>query len=406
MFPGKQINTFMACDLFNTFKINFMKLYSPLLFVALVFAACNKQEIALTSPQSLQVASSAKQHNTGNIKTRVLNNTLNYPWEITWGPDNMIWFTEREGRVKKINPQTGAVTHIATIAEVASTTNFNGLLGMAIHPQFSSNPYVYLAYNYFDAQGSYMEKIARYTYNGVTLGSPLTLVDGIIGKIGGMFIHNGSRLMIGPDMKLYATTGDANLRFELPQNTAKLNGKVLRVNLDGSIPSDNPYGNAVWSIGHRNPQGLTYGNNRWYSSEHGETTDDEINIIERARNYGWPYVEGYCNLPAEQTFCAANNVKEPIYAWTPVIAPCGINYYNNNEIAQWKNSLLVTSLKGKRLVQMKLNSDGSTVEGVHEYFNNQFGRLRDVAVSPEGIVYICTDNGNNQDMIIEVTKGK
>jgi glucose/arabinose dehydrogenase len=316
----------------------------------------------------------------------------------------MIWFTEREGRVKKMNPQTGAVTNIATIADVASTTNFNGLLGMAIHPQFRTNPYVYLVYNYFDAQQRYMEKIVRFTYSGGTLVSPMILVDGIVGKIGGDFIHNGSRLMIGPDMKLYATTGDANLRFGLPQNPNSLNGKVLRINLDGSIPADNPYGNQVWTIGHRNAQGLVNANGRWYSSEHGETTDDEINIIERGRDYGWPYVEGFCDLPAEQTFCAANNVREPIYAWTPTIAPSGMDYYNNNAIAQWKNSLLVTFLKGRRLIQMKLSDDGSTIEGVHEFFNGQFGRLRDVAISPAGTVYISTDNGNNQDMIIEVTK--
>jgi glucose/arabinose dehydrogenase len=379
-----------------------MKQISFVLLLAFSLAACQKEAITPGDPQSL--SANAKPDNTGNITTRVLNSSLNFPWEIIWGPDNMIWFTEREGRVKKMNPQTGAVTNIATIAEVASTTNFNGLMGMAIHPQFSTHPYVYLVYNYFDAQQRYMEKIVRFTYGGGTLVSPMTLVDGIVGKIGGDFIHNGSRLVIGPDMKLYATTGDANLRFDLPQNPNSLNGKVLRVNLDGTIPADNPFGNAVWSIGHRNAQGLVNANGRWYSSEHGETTNDEINIIERARNYGWPYVEGFCDLPAEQTFCAANNVKEPIYAWTPTIAPSGMDYYSNNAIAQWKNSLLVTFLKGRRLIQMKLSDDGSTVEGVHEFFNGQFGRLRDVAISPNGTVYIATDNGNNQDMIIEVTK--
>lgn len=205
-------------------------------------------------------------------------------------------------------------------------------------------------------------------------------------------------------MKLYITTGDANLRFTLPQSTTSLNGKVLRVNLDGTIPADNPYGNAVWAIGFRNSQGLIFGNGKLYSSEHGETTNDEINIIERARNFGWPYVEGFCDLPAELTFCAGNNVKEPLYAWTPTIAPSGIDYYNNNAIAQWKNSLLITFLKGRRMIQMKLNEDGTAVEGVHEFFNNQFGRLRDIALSPDGKVYICTDNGNNADMIIEVRK--
>src|SRR5688572_10884052 len=256
-----------------------MKKYFIMILLIIFLGACQK-ETSILNESTESTEESAKQPATGNIKTRIVNNTLNFPWEIIWGPDNMIWFTERQGRVKKMNPQTGAVTHIATIAEVASTTNFNGLMGMALHPNFSSNPYVYLVYNYFDAEGDYMEKIVRYTYDGTTLGSPLTLVDGIVGKIGGDFIHNGSRLVIGPDMKLYATTGDANLRFDLPQNTNSLNGKVLRVNLDGTIPADNPYGNAVWAIGFRNSQGLVHGNGRWFSSEHGETTNDEVNIIE------------------------------------------------------------------------------------------------------------------------------
>lgn len=340
----------------------------------------------------------------GKLQTRVLINTLNYPWEILWGPDNYIWFTERQGRVKRINPESGEVVNVATISDVATTTDFNGLLGMVLHPFFSTNPYVYVVYNYFDTKGAYMEKVVRFTYNGTTLVSPMIIVDGIVGKVGGDFIHNGSRLVIGSDMKLYITTGDANLRFTLPQNPSSLNGKVLRVNLDGTFPSDNPFGNQVWSIGHRNAQGLVFGNGILYSSEHGETMDDEINVIKKSRNYGWPFVEGFCDMPEEQSFCSANNVVQSIYAWTPTIAPSGTDYYNHHAIAQWKNSLLVAFLKGKRLIQLKLNHNGTEVNAVHEYFNDQFGRLRDIAISPKGKVYICTDNGNNSDIIIEVFK--
>jgi aldose sugar dehydrogenase len=379
-----------------------MTRYSILLFVIILFSSCKKSD--KLSEKAGEVLA-AKPDAPGNLQTRVLNNTLNFPWEIVWGPDNFIWFTEREGRVKRMNPQTGQVIPVATITEVASTTDFNGLLGMALHPNFSSNPFVYLVYNYFDAEGDYMEKIVRYTYSGGTLTSPMVLVDGIVGKIGGAFIHNGSRLKIGPDMKLYATTGDANLRFDLPQNPASLNGKTLRVNLDGTIPADNPYGNAVWTIGHRNAQGLVFALGKLYSSEHGETTNDEINIIEGNRNYGWPFVEGFCDLATEQTFCTANNVKEPIFAWTPTVAPSGIDFYNSSLIPQWNRSLLVTFLKDRRLRQMKLNGSGTAIESVNEFFVQQFGRLRDVAISPDGKVYICTDNGDNADMIIEVTKG-
>ena len=379
-----------------------MKNSITLFLAGLLLFSCNNDDFNA----DVTKRNAAQPNAEGNLHTRVLNDNLNYPWEIIWGSDNFIWFTEREGRVKRMNPETGETILVANISEVASTTAFNGLLGMALHPQFDSNPYVYLVYNYFATNGDYLQKIVRYTYDGTTLNSPIILVDGILGKVGGDFIHNGSRLLIGPDMKLYATTGDANLRFDLPQNTTSLNGKVLRINLDGTIPADNPYGNAVWTIGHRNAQGLTFGLGKLYNSEHGETTNDEINIIAGSRNYGWPYVEGFCDLPGEQSFCTANNVKEPIFAWTPTVAPSGMEFYNNNNIAQWKRSLLVTFLKDRKLRVMKLNASGTGIENVREYFVGEFGRLRDVAVSPQGKVYISTDNGNNSDMIIEVSKGR
>ena len=383
-----------------------MKKKYAIVALAVFFFACKKNDVpAPSAPNEQTLSTKAKPDAAGNLNTRVVNNSLNFPWEILWGPDNFIWFTEREGRVSRMNPETGQVIPIATIADVATTTDFNGLLGMALHPQFSSNPLVYLIYNYFNTSGEYLEKIVQFTYNGTTLVSPVTLLDGIKGRTGGDFIHNGARLTIGADMKLYASTGDDNMRFEFPQNTSSLNGKILRINLDGTIPADNPFGNAVWAIGQRNPQGLVFGNGgKLYSSMHGESTNDEVNIILKGRNYGWPFVEGFCDTPAEESFCAANNVVEPIFAWTPTIAPSGMEYYNKTAISQWKNSLLLAVLKNKMLIQLKLSDDGSIVEGVHEYFVNQFGRLRDVAISPDGKVYLCTDNGNHQDMIIEVTK--
>jgi aldose sugar dehydrogenase len=381
-----------------------MKHYTLILaFAGALFLSCSKDD-AIDANDATEM--SAKPAPSFNLTTRILNDRLNYPWEIVWGPDNFIWFTEREGRVKRMNPATGEISLVAEISEVATTTDYNGLLGMALHPQFKTNPYVYLVYNYFGANGEYLQKIVMYTYGSESLSSPKVLVDGIIGKEGGDFIHNGSRLLIGPDMKLYATTGDANRRFDFPQNPASLNGKVLRLNLDGTIPADNPYGNAVWTIGHRNAQGLTFGMGKLFSSEHGETTNDEINIIERGRNYGWPFIEGACDLPAEQAFCSANYVRGPIFTWTPTVAPSGIEFYKGDNIDQWNRSLLVTFLKDKKLRQMKLNQSGTGIIVEREYFAGQFGRLRDVAISPTGVVYLCTDNGNNSDMIIEVTKGR
>jgi glucose/arabinose dehydrogenase len=331
------------------------------------------------------------------IKDSVIVNGLNFPWEIVWGPDNHIWMTERGGRISRVNPATGTVTPVFTITEVA-TNGEGGLLGMALHPNFTATAYVYVVYNYNGGSG-YREKIVRFTYTGTTLTNPFPLLE----NIPAASIHNGSRLLIVGD-KIFATTGDA-ANTALPQNTASAAGKILRLNLDGSVPADNPVvGNPYWSSGHRNPQGLVFANNILYASEHGPSSDDEINIIEKGRNYGWPNVAGFCNEPAEQSFCAANNVKEPIRAWTPTVATAGLDYYNHDLIPQWKNSLLLATLKDARIYQLKLDNSFSAVTTTTEYFTGKYGRMRDLCISPTGKVYICTSNGGNNDRIIEIGK--
>lgn len=327
------------------------------------------------------------------IKTRVLNSSLSLPWEITWGPDNKIWMTERGGKISRVDTATGAVNLLHIITEVVSQGE-GGLLGMALHPNFKTQPYVYVTYNYLNAS-VYKEKIVRFTYSNSTLTNPLTIID----NIAAASIHNGSRLLIIDD-KLFITTGDASHQPNA-QNTAVPNGKILRFNLDGTIPGDNPFAaNPLWSWGHRNPQGLVYANTILYSSEHGPDTDDEVNIIEKGRNYGWPTVRGFCDNSDEINFCTANNIHEPIKAWTPTLAVCGLDYYDKNLIPQWKNSLLLCTLKASRLIQLKLNADKKTVAEKKEFFTNEFGRLRDVCISPDGKVYICTSNGSGDKLVV------
>ncbi|WP_242926285.1 PQQ-dependent sugar dehydrogenase [Pontibacter vulgaris] len=330
------------------------------------------------------------------LKDRVLTEGLSHPWELVWGSDNFIWITERAGKISRINPETGAVTEVATIDEVEARGE-GGLLGMALHPDFSSTPDVFLVYNYSKA-GTYTEKVVKYRYNGTTLINPVVLIDGISAAN----IHNGSRLLITPELKLYITTGDA-ANSGRAQNLNSLNGKVLRINLDGSIPVDNPTsGSPVWSFGHRNAQGLVVANNKLYSSEHGPSTDDEINIIEKGRNHGWPNVNGFCDSN-EQNFCTENNVVEPLKSYTPTIAVSGMDYYNNGQIPQWKNSLLVATLKDNTLYQYKLNEAGDEITEANEFYRSKYGRLRDVLVAPNGKVYLCTSNGSN-DKIIEISR--
>jgi glucose/arabinose dehydrogenase len=182
------------------------------------------------------------------------------------------------------------------------------------------------------ASGNIKERIVRYEYSDGQLTDEFILLDNIQGNT----THDGCRMIILPDQTLLFSTGDAQNQ-PAAQNLEHLSGKFLRLHLDGSIPDDNPFpANPVYSLGHRNAQGLYLASNGIiYSSEHGPSTDDELNIIEPGRNYGWPDVHGFCDLPAEITFCDENNVKEPLEAWTPTIATSDIVYYDHDAIPEW-----------------------------------------------------------------------
>ncbi len=331
------------------------------------------------------------------LKTRVLSTGLSHVWEMVYGPDGQLWITERDGKISRVNPQSGAVTLLLNVSDVVANGE-GGLLGMAINPQFATNPWVYIVYNYNTGSG-YREKVVRYTYSGGTLNAALTILD----MIPAAGIHNGSRLLVTSDQKLLITTGDASVA-DNAQSTSSLSGKILRVNLDGSIPADNPItNNRVWTFGHRNPQGLVQVGDKLYASEHGPDNDDEINLILKGRNYGWPNIEGFCDKPGEQSFCTANNIVEPLMAWTPTIATCGLTYYNSDFIPQFKNSLLLVSLKAAKLTQLKLNEAGDKILGSKDFFVNEFGRLRSICLSPDGKIYIGSSNGGT-DKIIEIAK--
>lgn len=327
----------------------------------------------------------------GQMTTRIVRDSLNIPWELVYGPDDKIYFTQKNGWICRLDPVSG---QIDTLYHETNTYNSGegGMLGMALDPGFPTQPYIYVAYNY--TSSGTKERVVRYTYTGNTLGSPLTLIEDIAGS----GIHNGCRLLI-INGKLFITTGDASNQ-SLPQNLQSVNGKVLRLNLDGTIPSDNPVpGNPVWSWGHRNSQGLVYANGKLYATEHGPNDNDEVNIIEKGRNYGWPTVHGFCDLPTEITFCNDSNVVEPLIAWTPTLAVCGLDYYNHPMFPAWQNSLLMTTLKDQDLYLLKLNSTFDSIVSTSIIINNTFQRLRDVCVAPNGKVYISTSNAGNNKII-------
>jgi glucose/arabinose dehydrogenase len=340
------------------------------------------------------------------IQTNDVARDLDTPWEILWGPDDHIWITERFGRISRVDPATTIVVPLITIDEVYEEGE-SGLLGMALHPDFSETAYVYLVYNYFE--GGIRERIVRYTYEEDQLTNPLTLLENIPGSS----IHNGSRILFGSDEKLYFSLGDA-ANTSNSQDTEKLNGKILRMDTDGGIPDDNPFpGSYVWSFGHRNPQGMVFTpGDVLFSSEHGPQNDDELNLIEAGANYGWPEVHGFCDENSETDFCNENDITEPLMAWTPTLAVAGLDYYAHEHIGIWQNKLLMVTLKTGRLMSLTLSENGREITGSKIWIDNQFGRLRDLCVSPGGRVFIATSNRDGRgtpladdDRIIELVPG-
>ncbi len=321
---------------------------------------------------------------------------IQVPWEILWGPDAHLWVTERRGRVLRIEPESGNIATILNIESKVTATGEPGLLGMALHPDFPDTARVYLVYTYTEASsGDIRERLVTYNWDGIKLNNETILLN----NIDGGNIHNGSRLLVTRDRKLLMTTGETG-SGNLSQSKTNLNGKILRLNLDGSIPKDNPFPNShIWSFGHRNPQGLCLGRDTLiYSSEHGAQQSDEFNLIQKGRNYGWPKVEGKCNTANEMTFCTNNNVREPLMEWTPCVAVNGLWYYEHPAIPEWQGKILMTVLGGfvkqPRLSVLTLSPNGQEVLSEKQYAQT-FGRLRDLCVNPKtGAVYIATNGAN------------
>lgn len=344
---------------------------------------------------------------------RTLVTGLDRPYEILYGPDDMIWATEKAGRrVLRIDPDSGAVQVAGTITEATHTPGTqDGLLGMALRL-----PDVFLAYSY---DGGF--KIAKYRFADGRLGDRRDVVTGLPSSPD----HNAGRLVLGPDDRLYYSIGDQGnnqlgraCRLNRAQDPAVLEGKILRIERDGSVPAGNPFGNLVWSLGHRNPQGLVFGGGRLFSSEQGPKTDDEINEIRRGGNYGWPRVAGfrddlayaYANWSAspectafseyvvppgvptlpESSFTDAaftpplrtfHTVRQVTGRPWPTVAPSSLDHDDG--------VLLMPTLKEGAVHRIPL--DGGAPERV---VHRPGSRFRDLAVEPGGRrLFVATDEG-------------
>ena len=325
------------------------------------------------------------------VKVETVADNLKIPWELVFAPDGRIFFTERDGNLWVIENESMEL--VATFP--ASHTSEGGLLGLALDPEFEKNNFLYLYQTYFDFE-LHHNKVVRYTVSNNQLTDEQILID----KIPGAVWHDGGRIKFGPDEKIYITTGDST-NVNLSQKIDSLAGKILRINADGTIPSDNPFESSpVFSYGHRNPQGIDWNENGiLVSSEHGPSGEkgyahDEINVIEPGKNYGWPVIVG-----------DSNNLKytNPIlHSGDVTWAPSGLLYYDSDKIPEWKGMFLVAALRGQHVMVMDLDLENNRVNSVEKIFQDEYGRLRDLVQSPDGDVFVLTSNGDN-DKILRVS---
>jgi aldose sugar dehydrogenase len=335
-----------------------------------------------------------------NYKVETVAENLEVPWAIAFSPDGRIFVTERIGQLRviedgQLNPEPVTILNVGTVE--------GGLLGLALDPNFEQNHYLYLYYTYFEFPFTY-NKVVRYTENDNKLSEELILID----KIPGAVVHDGGRLKFGPDEKLYITTGDAT-DADSAQDLNSLAGKILRINSDGTIPSDNPFSDsAVFSYGHRNPQGLDWDpvTGKLVITEHGPSGErgfahDEINVIEPGKNYGWPKIIGGEHDP--------EFVDPILQTGDETWAPSGASFYDSKNIPEWENRYFVATLRGSHLRMLDLNLESNQVVSSEPLLLDVFGRLRDATMGPDGNLYLLTSNrdgrgtpAENDDRILKI----
>lgn len=311
---------------------------------------------------------------------------LEIPWSLVFLPDGRALVSERPGRVRLIKKgilqkEPYAVIDVAHIGE-------GGLMGMAIHPDFPQKPFIYAMHTY-RKDNSIFNKVIRLKDSGSRGNFDKVIID----HIPGGRLHNGGRIAFGPDGMLYITTGDT-FDAVLAQDLKSLGGKILRITPEGEIPEDNPFkGSPIYSYGHRNPQGLAWHpeTGELFSSEHGPSGEylrfgnDEINVIKKGGNYGWPKVIG---IKKRSPYI------DPVILWEKTTPPSGITFYKGNRLPHLKNDLFVATLRSECLIRIKLRkeSDSYKVLRIERWFENKYGRIRDVVQGPDGFLYFLTNN--------------
>jgi len=347
-------------------------------------ASCSQQQVG-GKPQSVE---DVFLPDGNNVAVEVWIENLNVPWSLIFLPDGRALVSERPGRIRlisngKLQAQPYVTVDSARIGEA-------GLMGLAMHPKFPAEPYIYAMYTY-QKEGSLRNRVIRFRDNGRTGSFDRVIFDNIPG---GRY-HDGGRIGFGPDGMLYITAGET-FNSDLAQDLLSLGGKILRITPTGDIPTDNPFKNSpIYSYGHRNPQGIAWqpDTGRIFESEHGPSgefghfANDEINRIIKGGNYGWPKVIG---APGIRPYI------DPLIVWKEATPPGGISFYTGNLLPHLKGDLFVATLKSRALLRIKFD-ENAKITRIERWFAQDFrtgkyGRLRDVVTGPDGALYFTSSN--------------
>lgn len=355
-----------------------------ILFILLVlmFQSCKAQD----NPNDVPIEEEVK-----NYSFQTVISDIDNPWGMAWLPDGSMLVTEKSGTLYHVkNNVKIAIKNVPSVVNRGQ----GGLLDIAVHPQYASNGWIYITYSAEEGEEKgYNTKLIRAKIEQESLTQIQTLYKATPNTTKSH--HYGSRIVFDNDGYVYFSVGDRGNHDENPQDVTRDGGKVYRLHDDGRIPTDNPFvgkanaKEAVYSFGHRNPQGMTKHptTGEIWTHEHGPKGGDEINIIKKAANYGWPVITYGIDYDGTtiSNLTKKEGMEQPLYYWVPSIAPCGMTFVSGDVYPKWKGCLLVGSLKFEYLELLKF--DGNKVVE-RQKVATAIGRLRNVAQGPDGYIYM------------------
>jgi aldose sugar dehydrogenase len=363
-------------------------------FLALA-AACSPSAPAAQQPSSAAPQAAAPRPPVA-LQTTTIAQGLGFPWGIAFLPDGSMLVTEREGRLRIIRNGQLVAEPVAGLPPIL-VEGQGGLMDVSLHPNFAQNRLVYLTLATGTVRDNHT-RLIRARFDGRALTNVQTLYDALPGKEAGF--HFGGRILWLPDGTLLLTLGDGGMHRDKAQTLDNAFGKIVRLNADGTIPQDNPFVGragaqpAIWSYGHRNVQGIALDpvTGRVFANEHGPRGGDEVNLVERGKNYGWPVITYGVEYSGAiiTTETERPGMEQPKVRWTPSIAPSSMDHYGGEAIPQWTGDLFVSALAGMKIVRLDLQN--GEIVGQEDLFADLKERFRDVREGPDGSLYLLTDS--------------